>query len=140
MGQKEFSGRYRARTVHPLLGLHRLRLCKQPLSPTRSKKMTCLTGLYFNLPTTVLKLCAQEVVALPQHPQALYLFDSAYLSTSAKGDFTMQNWTEQGETRVSGCQSCLVKPSCKSRLQLPNAGLFLTPDPLTCIQESSDIV
>ena len=25
-------------------------------------------------------------------------------------------------------------------MQLPNAGLFLTPDPLTCIQESSDIV
>ena len=52
----------------------------------------------------------------------------------------MQNLTEQGEIRVPGCQSCLVKPSCKGRLQLPNAGLFLTPDPLTCIQESSDIV
>ena len=25
-------------------------------------------------------------------------------------------------------------------MQLPNAGLFLTPDPLTCIQETSDIV
>ena len=32
-----------------------------------------------------------------------------------------------------------MKPSCKVRLQLPNAGLFLTPDPLSCIQESSDI-
>ena len=47
---------------------------------------------------------------------------------------------QKGEIRVPGCQSCLVKPSCKGRLQLPNAGLFLTPDPLTCIQESSDIV
>ena len=121
-------------------GSHRLRLCKQPFSTTKSQKTTCLTGLYFNLPATVLKLCAQEVVALPQHPQALYLFDSTYLLTSAKGDFTMQNLTEQGEIRVPGCQSCLVKPSCKGRLQLPNAGLFLTPDPLTCIQESSDIV
>ena len=52
----------------------------------------------------------------------------------------MQNLTEQGEIRVPGWQSCLVKPSCKGRLQLPNAGLFLTPDPLTCIQESSVIV
>ena len=52
----------------------------------------------------------------------------------------MQNMTDQGEIRVPGCQSCLVKPSCKGRLQLPNAGLFHTPDPLTCIQESSDIV
>ena len=48
--------------------------------------------------------------------------------------------TEQGKIRVPGCQSCPVKPSCKGRLQLPNADLFLTPDPLTCIQESSDFV
>ena len=121
-------------------GSHLLRLCKQPFSTTKSQKTTCLTGLYFNLFATVLKLCAQEVVALPQHKQALYLFDSTYLLTSAKGDFTMQNLTKQGEIRVPGCQSCLVKPSCKCRLQLPNAGLFLNPDPLTCIQESSDIV
>ena len=52
----------------------------------------------------------------------------------------MQNLTGQGEIRVPGCQSCLVEPSCKGRLQLPNAGLFQTPDPLTCIQESSDFV
>ena len=51
----------------------------------------------------------------------------------------MQNLTEQGENRVLGCESCLVKPSCKGRLQLPNAGLFLTPDIFTCVQESSDI-
>ena len=48
--------------------------------------------------------------------------------------------TEQEEIRVPGRQSCLVKPSCKGRLQLLNAGLFPTPGPLTCIQESSDIV
>ena len=48
---------------------HRLRHCKQPFSTTKSQKTTCLSGLYFNLPATVLKLCAQEVVALPQHPQ-----------------------------------------------------------------------
>ena len=52
----------------------------------------------------------------------------------------MQNLTDKGDIRVPGCQSCLVKPSCKGRLQLPNAGLFLTPEPLTCFQESSDIV
>ena len=70
-------------------GSNRLRLCKQPFSTTRSHKTTCLTGLYFNLPATVLKLCAQEFVALPQHPQPLYLFDSTYLLTFAKGDFTI---------------------------------------------------
>ena len=120
-------------------GSHRLRICKQPFSTTKSQKTTCLTGLYFFLPATVLKLCAQEVFALPQHPQALYLFDSTYLLKSAKGDFTKQNLTDQGEIRIPGCQSCLVKPSCKGRLQLLNTGLFLTPDPLTCIQEFIDI-
>ena len=121
-------------------GSHRLRLYKQPFSTTKSQKTTCLTGLYFSLPATVLKLCAQEVVALPQQPQALYLFDSTYLLTSAKGDFTMQNLTEHGEIRVPGCQSGLVKPSGKSILQIPTAGLFRTPDLLTCNQKSSDIV
>ena len=52
----------------------------------------------------------------------------------------MQGLTEQEKIRVPGCQSCLVKPSFKGRLQLSNAGLLLTPDPLMCIQESSDIV
>ena len=52
----------------------------------------------------------------------------------------MQNLTAQGKLRGAGCQSCLVKSSFKGRLQLPNAGLFLTSDPLTCIQETNDIV
>ena len=52
----------------------------------------------------------------------------------------MWKLTEQGEIRVPGCQSCLVKTSCKGRLQLLNAGLSLTPDTLICIQTSSDIV
>ena len=122
-------------------GSHRLRLCKQPFSTTKSQKTSCLTGLFFNLPATVLKLCAQEVVALPQHPQAVYLYDSTYLLTSAKGDFTIQNMTARAEIRVPGCQSCLVRPSCNGRLQLPNAGLFLTPDPISCMEtDSSEIV
>ena len=98
-------------TEQELYTHYRLGFCMQPFSLTKSQKMTCLTGLYFILPATVLELCAQEVVALPQHPQALYLFDSTYLLTSAKGGFTMHNLTERGEIRVPGCQSCLVKPS-----------------------------
>ena len=122
-------------------GSHRLRLCKQPFSTTKSQKTTCLTGLFFNLPATVLKLCAQEVVALPQHPQAIYLYDCTYLLTSAKGDFTMQNVTSTVDYRVPDCQSCLVRPTCDGRLQLPNAGLFLTPDPISCADNQvSEIV
>ena len=52
----------------------------------------------------------------------------------------MLNLTEKGAVRVPGCQSCLVKPSCKGSLHLPNAALFLTPDPFMCIRKSSDSV
>ena len=99
----------------PCWDSHRPRFCKQPFSTIKSQQMTCLTGLSFNLPATVLKLCAQQVVALHQHPLALYLLDSMYLLTSAKGDFIMQILTEQGELRSPGCESCPVKPSCKGR-------------------------
>ena len=121
-------------------GSHRLRLCKQPFSSARSQKTTCLKGLFFNLPATVLKLCAQGVIALPQHPQALYLYNSTYLLTSAKGNFVYQNITPSGYLKIPGCQSCLVRPTCDGRLQLPNAELFLTPDPLSCLTESSKVV
>ena len=120
-------------------GSHRSRLCKQPFSTTRSQKTICLTGLFFNLPATVLKLCAQEVIALPQHPQALYLYDSTYLLTSAKGDFVIQNVTASGDFKMPGGQSWLVRPTCNGRLQLPNAGLLLTSD-LSCLTESSKVV
>ena len=121
-------------------GSHCIRLCKQPFSTTRSQKTTCLTGFSFNLPANELKLCAQEVIALPQNPQALYLYDSTYLLTSAKGDFVIQNVTASGDLKINGCQSCLVRPTCDERLQLPNAGLFLIPDPLSCLTESSKVV
>ena len=86
-------------------GSHRLRLRKQPFSITRSQKTTCLKGLFFNLPATVLKLCAQEVIAFPQHPQSLYLYDSTYLLTSAKGDFVIQNVTPSRDLKMPGCQA-----------------------------------
>ena len=80
------------------------------------------------------------MVAFPQHPQALYLYDSTYLLTYAKGDFVIQNVTPSRDLKMPGCQSCLVRPTCDGRLQLPNAGLFLTPDPLSCLTESSKVV
>ena len=121
-------------------GSGRLRLCKQPSCITRSQRTTCLTGLFINFSATVLKLCAQEVIALPQHPQALYLYDSTYLLTSAQGDFVIQNVTPSGDLKMPGCQSCLVRPTCDGRLQLPNAGLFFTRDTLSCLTESSKVV
>ena len=121
-------------------GSHRLRLCKKPFRPKKSQKTDLLTGLLSKFRATVLSLCAQEVVALPQHSQALYSFDSTYLLTPAKGGFKMHNLTEEIEIRVPVCQSCRLKPSCKDRLQLPNADFFLTPESLTGIQQPRNIV
>ena len=45
----------------------------------------------------------------------------------------MHNLTEQEEIRVPGCQTCPVLPSCKDRLQLPNAGFLLSTDPFKCV-------
>lgn len=115
-------------------GTGRLKLCKKPFATTVSQRTTCLTGLYFNLVSVVLKLCDQEVIPLPQQPQAEYIYDSTYLLTSADGNFLMQNFTEGHKAqKMNGCQSCLIKPSCNGRIQLPSGGLVLRPDPETCM-------
>ena len=41
---------------------------------------------------------------------------------------------------MPGCQRCLARPTCDGRPQHPNAGLFLTPDPLSRLTESSKLV
>ena len=122
-------------------GTGRLKLCKKPFATTVSQRTTCLTGLYFNLVSVVLKLCEQEVLPLPQQPQAEYLYDSTYLLTSADGNFLMQNFTEGEQARkIKGCQSCLIKPPCRGRIQLPSGGLVLRPDPETCIEGPENVV
>ena len=53
----------------------------------------------------------------------------------------MQNMPGTIDYRVPGCQSCLVRPPCEKILQLPNNGLFLTPDPVSCATgKASEIV
>ena len=52
----------------------------------------------------------------------------------------MQMMTPRSDEGRQGCQSCLVHPPCNGRLQLPNAGLILTPDPLACGSLSQRVV
>ena len=59
-------------------GSNRLKLCLKPFSMSRSGESTCLSSLFFDLQTSVLKLCAQQVVALPEEPYAEYLDDSTF--------------------------------------------------------------
>ena len=80
------------------------------------------------------------MIARPQHPQAFYVYDSTYLLKSAKGDFVIQNVTPSGDLKMPRCHSYPVQPTCDGRLQLTNAGCFLTPDPLSCFTECSKVV
>ena len=111
-----------------------LKLCKKPFATTVSQRTTSLTGFSYNLVSVVLKLCEQEILPLPQQPQAEYLYDSTYLLISADGNFLMQNFTEGKPPRkIEGYQSCLIKPPCRRRIQLPSGGLVLRPDPEMCM-------
>ena len=122
-------------------GTGRLKLCKKPFATTVSQRTTCLTGLYFSLVSVVLKLCEQEVLPLSQQPQAEYLYESTYLLISADGNFLKQNFTKGKQAReIKGCQSCLIKPPCRGRIQLPSGGLVLRPDPETCMEGPENFV
>ena len=85
-----------------------------------------------------LKLCPQEVILLPEIP-TVYMDDSTYLVTSRDDDYTLFNYSrgakERGEP-ISGCRSCLLRPSCDGRIETPDGALVLVPDPRTCQYET----
>ena len=124
-------------------GSNRLKLCLKPFSMSRSGESTCLSSLFFDLQTSVLKLCAQQVVALPEEPYAEYLDDSTYLVYSRSSDYRLINYSSQafdtGEW-ISGCKSCLIRPPCKGRIEDPSGSLVLYPDPRTCQYETGLVV
>ena len=120
-------------------GTSRLRLCLRPVAMSRSSKSSCLASLFFNLQNTALKLCPQEVVALPEEPVAEYLGDSTYLLTSRSTAYQLYNYTGgravEGE-RIRGCKSCLLRPACNGRIETPDGSLVLNPDPRKCHHEA----
>ena len=120
-------------------GSSRLKLCFRPFAMSRSSASSCLASLFFDLPTNALKLCPQEVIVLPEIPTAVYLDNSTYLVTSMDDDYTLFNYSrgakETGEP-ISGCRSCLLRPSCDGRIETPDAALVLVPDPRTCQYET----
>ena len=79
------------------------------------------------------------MIVLPEIPTAVYLDDSTYLVTSRDDDYTLFNYSrgakERGEP-ISGCRSCLLRPSCDGRIETPDGALVLVPDPRTCQYET----
>ena len=74
-------------------GSNRLKLCLRPFAMSRGSKSSCLASLFFDLPTTELRLCPQEVIVLPETPTATYLEDSTYLVTSRDDDHRLFNYS-----------------------------------------------
>ena len=125
-------------------GSSRLLLCMKPFPMARSSLATCLSSLFFNLPTFNLKLCPHEIEILPDEAAAEYLDDSTYLITSSSDDFKFINYTRkkdqsQGE-QITGCRSCLNRPSCHGRVENPTGTIVLYPDSRTCQRNSSKVV
>ena len=125
-------------------GSSRLLLCMKPFPMARSSSATCLSSLFFNLPTSALRLCPHEVEILPDEAAAEYLDDSTYLITSSNDDFKFINYTRvkdqsQGE-QIPGCKSCLIRPSCHGRVENPTGTIVLYPDSRTCQHNSSKVV
>ena len=116
-------------------GSSRLKLCFRPFAMSRSSESSCLASLFFNLPTSALKLCPQEVTVLPETPTATYLEDSTYLVFARDDYYLLFNYSrgakESGEP-IPGCRSCLLRPSCDGRIETPDGALVLVPDPRTC--------
>ena len=106
---------------------------------SRSSASSCFASLFFNLLTTALKLCPQEVVVLPETPSAIYLEDSTYLVYSRDADYKLFNYSrgakESGEP-IRGCRSCLLRASCDGRIETPDGALVLVPDPTTSQYET----
>ena len=101
----------------------------------RSSESSCLASLCFDLPTTALRLCPQEVVVLPETPTATYLENYTYLVTSRDDDnrqFKYSRGAKESGQPIAGCQSCLLRPSCDGRIETPDGALVLVPDPRTC--------
>ena len=116
-------------------GSNRLKLCLKPFSMSRSGQATCLSSLFFDLPSSALKLCPHKVVVLPDEPKADYLDNSTYLVTAKTADYKLFNYTrgsKQPGLAVEGCRSCLVRPHCNGRIEHPSGSMILYPDPRTC--------
>ena len=125
-------------------GSSRLLLCMKPFPMARSSSATWLSSLFFNLPTSALRLCPNEVEILPDEAAAEILDDSTYLITSRNDDFNFINYTRvkdqsQGE-QIPGCGSCLIRPSCHGRVEHPTGTIVLYPDSRTCQHNSIKVV
>ena len=124
-------------------GSERLKLWTKPFAKSRSATSLCLSSLYFDLGTEILKLCPQIVMPLPENPVAEYLYNCTYLVTARSDDYFLFNYThnqkETGEP-IPGCRSCLVRPSCGGRIENPTGSMILTPDSNSCQYETGHVI
>ena len=121
-------------------GSNRLKLCLRPFAMSRSSESLCLASLFFDLPTTALRLWPQEVIVLPETPTATYLEDSTYLVISRDDDYRLFNYSRGAKESGQPIASCLLRPSCDGRIETSDGALVLVPDPRTCQYNTGMII
>ena len=103
----------------------------------------CLTALLYDHEVAALKTCAREVTELPVLPTALYLGNSIYRLCAADEQQFLYNIRysdgKEFSSRVNGCKSCLVQPTCNRKLLHPNNVLVMLPDPGECVGPTGSI-
>ena len=93
-------------------GSKRLKLCKQPFPMTGNQQAGCLISLFLAYSKFLI----------------LSAFKKYWITDIAEN--TLQS------SKLRGCQSCIVQPSCNGRIEIPNGRLILRPSTDSCQNES----
>ena len=119
-------------------GSKRLKLCEQPFPMTGNQQAGCLISLFSGHEAAVLQTCKFDVIHLPIIPTATYLAHSKFLILSAFTKYWITDIAENTleSSKLRGCQSCIVQPSCYGRIEIPNGRLILRPSTDSCQNES----
>ena len=111
-------------------GDNRIKLCRKGFSSTTDEILLCPASLFSKYDVTSVRNCNVESILLPDAPQALYLADGMYRVVSRHPVLRMKNDSRSAGFTIGTltCQTCIVRPSCSSRLSFNQADLVLTPD------------
>ena len=119
-----------ASRLQQCFGNNRIKFCRQVFSTTTDNTLLCLPSLYNNYDIPTLGNCKVESILLPDAPQAFYLADGMYHSISRVPNIQMKKDSGAAGFSISflSPQTCLVRPSCSSKLSFNQGDLELVPD------------
>ena len=117
-------------TLQQCSGTKRNELCCKCFSTTTDVTILWLTSLFHNFSGPAHRKCHVEPVLVPDAPQAFYLADGHDHVISRKLHLLLLNDTNSHRTKRSaiGCQACVIRPNCSSKLTFNHRDLVLNQD------------